>query len=218
LGEDSEGGEGSDDDASDGNAEIEEGEITVPSGAGAIVIDDSDVSDGASSHTDDSSDDGDEDGEAEEGEIKSGRDVRDNRSVSEDVDLYASDDDKEADSRYTAAMDSAAKRRKGKGKARGGDGAFSAALAEAEEVDELDSSSDEEAKRPKANGTHAASAGPSRTNSPPLRILGASASSAPTSPNGRSKRPEKWVRPAERAKYWAAKSAGEPIDLTHDSD
>ncbi|GMK58916.1 hypothetical protein CspeluHIS016_0603580 [Cutaneotrichosporon spelunceum] len=171
----------------------------------AIVIEDSEVTDGASSHTDSSS--------GEEGEVGEGED---RRSVSEDMDLYESKSDG-SDSRYTAARDAAAKRRKRKGKARGDHGPFNASLAETEEMDELDSSSDEEAP-PKPNGVHAASAGPSRTTSPPLRILGADSRSAPASPNGRSKRPERWVRPSERARYWAAKSAGHPIDLTQDSD
>lgn len=61
------------------------------------------------------------------------------------------------------------------------------------------------------------SAGPSRTTTPPLTVLGASASSAPVSPNRGDGRPKGWVRPSERAAYWAAKSAGEPVDLTADS-
>ncbi|BEI83741.1 hypothetical protein CcaverHIS002_0403450 [Cutaneotrichosporon cavernicola] len=187
-----------------GDGEVEEYKVEEVSRSGAIVIDDSEVSDGASSHTSSSGEDEEED------------EVEDRRSVSEDKGLYETESDA-SDSRYTAAMDAATKRRKGKGNARRDDGAFSAALVEGEEVDELDSTSDEEAPK-KPNGVYAASAGPSRTNSPPLRILGASARSAPASPNGRSKRPERWVRPAERARYWAAKSAAEPVDLTNDSD
>ncbi|CAK9787057.1 hypothetical protein CC85DRAFT_277448 [Cutaneotrichosporon oleaginosum] len=183
------------------HGDTEDGEIHDVRGAGAIVVDDNDVSDGASSHTDDSSGSEAEDAAEAGFSAVNGRE----RSVSEDVDLYPSDKDAaETDSRYAAA---GAKRRKGKGKE---------PLSAVEVVDS--SESEDEAVRSGVPAKHqtAASAGPSRTTSPPLRVLGAAVRSAPGSPNGR--RPDKWVRPAERARYWAAKSAGELIDLTNDSD
>lgn len=245
----------------DGNGS-EDGEIAEPGAgpAGAIVVDDdSAVSDGASSHTDDPESDSDSSFTAGVGlQGRAG-------SVSEDMDLYDSDDSEEEESRYTAAMkgkgrqqvrrdafddersagrsrgeDEGEGRKRQRGKrqpdyadsgsstpANGGKkkrrGKKAKATADGANTGGNGGLSIKGAAQPKANNKQngkgkqkgkqkavSASAGPSRTSTPPIQVFGASASSAPTSPNGR---PDKWVRPAARAAYWAAKK-GEAIDLT----
>lgn len=231
----------SDDEVKD--SEVEEGEISsneerddLPPpprreedmGAGAIVVDDdSDASDGASSHTDDSS-------------------IDFNGSVSEDMDLYDTDDADADDSRYAAAAEQKNKRNKakGKGKDRGAEegiweDSWKPSTRTKRDASDEEASMNGPSKATKTNGKASAngngkgklsikgaaahgmsaSAGPSRTSTPPLTVLGDTANSAPVSPrrNANVSRSDKWVPPSTRAAYWAAKSVGDPIDLTGDS-